>query len=423
MTSTPPPGVPLTLSPTLEPKVRSLTEQIIHRILERCNPQTLVNANFDFKRFIESGEPVHVLSIGKASVAMTSACINTLGAQLAGGVVLCPSAPHDNYHNTIKYYEVDHPTPTQRNIHATNALVEYALSIPEQHSCIVNISGGGSAHLTSPKPGITLDNIINTTNALNAEGATIQELNEARRSMDTLKAGGLARILARINFCEAIVLSDVLSDDLDIIASGPMMTSMMDVVTGVAPPVSVRHTIVGNHRTALAATSDALESVGSSVKIAKSGLSGYASNQGRMIARSYLSEQSNNSEASVIYTGETTVDTSTNFSAGIGGPALECALSAALELTEQSIHQTKAGWLVLGFATDGIDGPSNTAGAVITSDMLSAKSTQQAAQNALDTHDTLPFLDSLGAIIRTGPTGTNVNDVYLVCPTTACAEL
>ncbi|MFK7758616.1 MAG: DUF4147 domain-containing protein [Phycisphaerales bacterium] len=410
---------PISLSTSLDPKIRALTERVLNEIFRQCDPVQLVNSNFDFTRFTESNDPVHVLSIGKASVAMTDACIKNLGPQFAGGVVLCPTEPLDHPHESIQYYEVDHPTPTPRNMDATSVLAEYAKSIPHHHECIVNISGGGSAHLTSPKPGITLENIVNTTNALNAEGATIQELNEARRSMDTLKAGGLARVLSGTQRCETIVLSDVLSDDLDIIASGPMMTSMMDVVTKVAPPISVRHTIVGNHRTALRAAHDAMESLNATVTISKSGLSGYASDQGRMIAHSYITEHKIDPNASVIFAGETTVDTSTRLSSGIGGPTLECTLSAALELATRS----ETGWIVLGIATDGIDGPSNSAGAVIFDQMLRTPSIQHAAQSALDTHDTLPFLESLGAIIRTGPTGTNLNDVCLVCPGIVGAQL
>ena len=187
----------------------------------------------------------------------------------------------------------------------------------------------------------------------------------------------------------------MLGDDLEIIASGPMMNA--------AHPV--RHTIVGNHETALTAAMEFLASRNMVIGHQESQVAGDAQTQGRRLAGLFME-----ASGAVVMAGETTVDA--RASNGIGGPCTEMALACALELVESG----RSDWGVVGLATDGIDGPSLAAGAVITGPMLGTDQTQQSARSALAEHNTQPFLDSIGALITTGPTGTNLNDVCLVYP-------
>jgi len=384
---------PIDLSTKLDPEVQRFTRAFATYVLSRCDPGKLVSESVDFTRF---DSPTHVLGFGKASAKMAMACVQELGPRFAGGVVLTPEAliPDPAPHDALRYFGVDHPASTARNMIATEALAQYAGLIPAEHDCIVCVSGGGSAHLCSPKPGVTLDQIIETTNTLNAGGASIHELNEARRSLENLKGGGLADILVRVGHCEAAVLSDVLDDDLNTIASGPMVN----------PGYPVEHTIIGNHRTALAAAEEFVG--GHGVGICKPGISGDSSERGRDLTRAY--QESN--PVSCLFSGETTVDASGT--AGVGGPCMEMTLACALELAESD----QSDWVTLGLATDGVDGPTDAAGAVITCEMLSGSVRRLDARRALDNHDTLPFLNSIHATIHTGPTGTNLNDLFLVCP-------
>ncbi len=385
----------ITLSSTINPAIKRFTAGFVQHVLKHSDPCPLVSKSIDFDQF---NAPTHVLAFGKGSVQMTHACIDGLGPRLAGGVVLAPDSdiPDPNPDAPIQYFGVDHPSPTLRNIKATQSLVHYAQSIPADDHCIVCISGGGSAHLCSPKPGVTLEHLTQTAATLNQSGTTIQQLNQTRCSLETLKAGGLAAVLGHVQNCQAVVLSDVLDDDLKVIASGPMMND--------AYPV--KHTIVGNHQTALKAAADFLESQGIHIGYQRSRVDGDSQSQALLLANHAKAHP----HSASLVAGETTVNAQTT--QGTGGPCMELALATAVELAESGNQN----WMVLGLATDGIDGPTNAAGAIITNTMLSTQSSLNNAQQALQTHDSLRLLDSIGATIKTGPTGTNLNDLCLVAP-------
>jgi len=385
---------PITLSSSLEPDVQRVARALIGEVLRACDPAELVRASIDFDQF---DSPTHVLAFGKASAGMAKACIQGLKDRFAGGVVLCPDAMiPEMLDDRIRCFAVDHPSPTARNVEATCVLAEYARSIPSTDACIVCLSGGGSAHLCSPRPGVTLEEIAQTTKALNASGATIHELNQARRSLETLKAGGLAEVLAHVHHCSAAVLSDVLGDDLNTIASGPMLSQ----------EYPVEHIVVGNHRNALDAAVRFFESLGVPIGFHTDMVSGDSSEQGRLLANQFLES---NKSACVI-AGETTVDV--GVSSGMGGPCMETVLACAVSLAESG----DSDWVCIGLATDGIDGPTDAAGGILTGAMLTSLATQQIARKMLAEHDALSFLDTIGGTIRTGPTGTNLNDLCLVVP-------
>lgn len=386
-------------SSKLPKHAKLLTEKIVLGILDRCDAFRLMTEGIGINppKWITNQHPTHVLAFGKASVAMTNACMELLGSRFNGGVVLCPEQLKNQLHPhpMLETFGVDHPNPTERNIQATAALTEYAKSIPTSHACIVSISGGGSAHLCSPKRGVTLNQIIETTQKFNEQGRTIYELNQARRELETLKAGGLAKHLTHIAHVETLVLSDVIDDDLDTIASGPMRD----------PDQRVPHTIIANHRTALLATRSTLKAQGFKIGLVSGDVRGEATDCGTNLAVEF----EKNPVAATIIAGETTVDTKN--ASGLGGPCIETALACAIKLMELGTE----GWMVLGLATDGIDGPTNAAGAVITSGMMQSVDIKQ-AKESLSNHDSLSFLEQTHALIMTGPTGTNLNDVCMVLP-------
>ena len=389
--------IKINLSSKLESTEREFTLGLVAHVLERCDPSALIRNHLQLDA---PSQPTHILAFGKASSSMALACLKEFGSAIKGGVVLSPDAliPKTLPDASIRFFSVDHPSPTARNVEAAKALVQYAQSIPNSHRVLVCISGGGSAHLCMPKDGITLQHINTITNNHINRGSSIHELNQARRSLEQLKGGGLAEILSHVHDVQALVLSDVLGDDLEIIASGPMMNAEHPV----------RHTILGNHETALTATTEFLASQNIVIGHQESHVAGDAQSQGRRLARLYDKEAS----GAVVMAGETTVDA--RKCSGVGGPCLEMALACALELVDSGCN----GWGVVGLATDGIDGPSLAAGAVITVPMLRPNQVQKSARKALKEHNTQPFLNSIGALITTGPTGTNLNDVCLVYPLT-----
>ncbi|MFG0313350.1 MAG: DUF4147 domain-containing protein, partial [Phycisphaerales bacterium] len=290
----------------------------------------------------------------------------------------------------------DHPLPTERTSEATRHLLEHARSIPDDHRVLVLISGGASAMLCHPKPRVSLGQIRQMTKDMLSSGSSIQEINAARSQLETLKAGGLAQELLRVNDRFCFLLSDVIGDDPSVIGSGPMHDAF---------PPRTPHMIVASNASAL----DALAAWcgGASIDCfhTERGVTSASSHAGQSLAQR-LALSSSEHPTAVALGGETTVDT--HHSDGIGGPTLELALSAALELAGHDFD-----WSIIGFTTDGVDGPSGVAGCVLTPSMLSAPIKRRGIESALAHHDTLSICDTLGATIRTGPTGTNVNDIAI----------
>lgn len=382
--------------PNLDHPRKSLASDLITAVLNAVDPVAAFKKHFDPTTI---NAPTHILAFGKAAIPMTNAAIECLGTNFARATVistptLCAQAQFKN--SFVDLLAADHPLPSHLSINATNQLIEHARSIPNDHQALVLISGGASAMLCSPKDGITLEHIIETTDALLRSGAPIQELNAQRSKLETLKAGGLAKILEHAARTDAYVLSDVIGDDLHTIASGPTYVP------------SISHTIIASNQSALDALCAwvAIEHI-NPTHIQRDAI-GFAADEAKGIAKTLI-DSIEDTPCAVCLGGEPTVDTTNTTTPGTGGPVLELALACALELTKTNFH-----WTVITFATDGIDGPTNAAGAIITTDMLSNKHIIAQARQALTHHNALPICDSLGATIRTGPTGTNVNDIALV---------
>lgn len=389
------------LAEQLDPHLRDWARALTAAVLSACNPEHLTTRAL--AQVSLPDQPTHILAFGKASVAMTHAVRAHLGDRFIRATVLCPkpaaqsaaqNAEVISPGNHAQLFHVEHPTPTQANINATRALLDHAHSIPTDHAVVVCISGGGSAHLCLPKPPHTLDDIIRTTNELNARGASIHELNAARSKLEQLKSGGLAHHLAHLN-SHALVLSDVIGNDPAVIASGPMF----------APDVPVPHTIVGSNADAIGAMTDAL---GATIIRIERDAVGDARQRAEALARRLLSAQVGDA---VVMGGETTVDT--HGATGVGGPVCECVVGAALVLARESGFS----WRAIGIATDGVDGPAKVCGGVLDDSIMAAEGAIERAARALDAHDTLGFLESVGASIVTGATGTNVNDVIALVRT------
>jgi len=365
-----------------------ITRSLLGAVLDACDPRPRVAGALRDDP-IPPGVPVHVLAFGKASVSMARGVLDACPGREITGVVLAPLelAINAGLPQSITVFPADHPLPTARNTDAARALAEHAASIPRDHACVVCVSGGGSAHLCLPRDGVTLDEIIDTTRTLNARGATIDELNAARTDLEQLKGGGLARILGAVRTIRVLAVSDVIGGDPRVIASGPMMRD--------DPPT---HTIVLSNTDAVNAAADALGAFAPGSIERLNAITGDAHVAGRRLAESLAAP----GVGAVVMGGETTVDAAR--ADGIGGPVTETISAAA-------VHLVRAGdtnWSIVGFATDGIDGPTDAAGGALDSGM---DLDPDRLARAVERHDTLGELDRIGAAIRTGPTGTNVNDI------------
>jgi glycerate 2-kinase len=395
-----------------------------------------------------------LVAAGKASVSMTIAAVERLGVRPSTGVLLAPAgvrAPSSLHAGGVRVFEVDHPLPTQRNLIAARAAGDAArLASSRKVPLVVFLSGGASAHLTVPDRGLTLSDVRTITDVLLKSGAAIEEVNAVRQCCETLKAGGLARFAAP-SPVHAFILSDVLGDPepIGVIASGPTanvqrspaaalrvlesrhLTAAVPTITAhiqaqikapvVVPPVTnAINTVIGSNVTAVLAARSELESLGFRILETRMSVDGNAATRGRELAALLRTHRERNPDrgggpVAVVWGGETTVNVGAA-GASFGGRNQEAALAAALAL---EASPAAAGTAVMCFATDGIDGnPPPTkpahAGAIVTGD--SAAAARRAGVDpaaALAAHGSYAFATAAEAAIKTGPTGTNVNDVWV----------
>lgn len=382
-----------------------------------------------------------LIAFGKASVPMAIAAADLLGARLAGGVVVAPpelaTNPSLSAHG-LEVFAADHPLPTPRNIAAAQHVRQMVRLCPADHDLLLLISGGGSAHLTLPAPPLSLDDLADVTNRLQRAGATIRELNCVRKHCEQLKGGRLAA-MSPARRVLALILSDVVGDPLDVIASGPSVADpttfadALDVLTrhdvdapsvhsfleagarGEHPetpkpgdPSLARSStqIIASNAAALDAAAACVRSLGVRVHRVGSGVEGEARAIGERLADEIAAIAYDQRPAAIVLGGEPTVNV--GVSKGQGGPSQELALAAACRLP------TDARVAIMAFSTDGRDGPTDAAGAVVSTDTLArARARGHDPERALAAHDSHALLDAAGALIRTGPTGTNVN--HVVC--------
>lgn len=386
---------------------------------------------------LASLERIVVLGFGKAGAAMAQAVERVLGDRISDGFVVVKDG-YTTPTRTIRLVEAGHPVPDARGESAATRLLELARSAGPRDLLLVLISGGGSALTPAPAPPLTLEEKQTVTRLLLAAGATINELNAVRKHLSRLKGGLLARAGAPARIV-SLILSDVIGDPLDVIASGPTapdpttFTDALAVLTArglrdrVPPSVLARldagarseitetpkvgdplfervtNLVVGNNGLIVGAAADAAERLGYRAHVLARPLEGEA----RVVARDLVARARGLPRpACLIAGGETTV---TVGGVGRGGRCQELALAAALEL------QRDEPLVVLAAGTDGTDGPTDAAGAIVDSQTITrARGAGLDAQRALDDNDSFPLLAASGDLLVTGPTNTNLLDLYLV---------
>jgi glycerate-2-kinase len=377
-------------------------------------------------------DPCVVLAVGKASIAMAREALGRL-RHVRRTLVTAPPDQTDGVGPGVRVMVCDHPFPTGRNVEAAMEVAGLVSRTNPDESLIVLISGGGSAHLTLPAGDLTVQEVAAVTKALQWAGATIADLNCVRKHCELLKGGRLAARCAagRIS---AFILSDVLGDRLDVIASGPTapdpttyeealrvmerfgVMKRTPAVTehlrrgaagefGETPKESdrafqrVTNQIVASNQIVVEAVAEAVRELGLDVAGVEQGVEGEAAEVGRRIA-ARLGPMAPGS--CWIVGGETTVNVGAG--RGVGGPSQELALSAAVELDGER------GVCMLTFSTDGRDGPTDAAGGLVTGGTCArAREMGLDVQGALDEHDSHGLLDRVGALVRVAPTGTNLN--------------
>jgi glycerate 2-kinase len=366
---------------------------------------------------------VYLIALGKAAVAMSGGAVEQLGNVVRAGVAVT-KAEDGRETADITVLRGSHPVPDERSLAAGGSVAAFARQIPAGALVVCLISGGGSALVEALRAGVTLDNLRSVTSDLLRAGASIQELNAVRSRLSRLKAGGLLSMLAHTTVVNLIV-SDVLGDELQAIASGPTVNvrsslQAEDVLEryGVSATLPTEETaaddvsepatfVIANVSLAMHAAADAARELGYEPILLTRGIDGEAREVGRLfgsIVRDARSELSTLVSGSCLIAGGETVVTLRG--EGIGGRNTEAALAAALRLSG-----TPA--VALGFlATDGDDGVTGAAGAIVDGDTVRPQDVL-AGRAALDANDTFTFLSERVATWVTGPSGTNVNDLVI----------
>ena len=446
----------LTASLRACPRGEAIT-RVMAAALEAVDPEQAVRAclhregdllEVAGKRYhLDQFRDVWVVGAGKAGYPMALAASEVLAGRVSGGLVITKDghAPGIPLPGGIVLRESSHPIPDERGVQAALEMAEWIGRSGPDDLVVCLISGGGSALMPLPAPGIGLEDLQRTTAALLACGASIDQINAVRKHLDRLKGGGLAR-LAQPAALVALALSDVVGDPLDVIASGPTVPDpttfggALEILDGFGLlakiPAAVRQRLEEGRAGRLPETpkpGDPLFErvqtvvVGSNLQAARAalrqaGLEGFqplllttqlqgeARQAGRFLAalarQACASGEPAARPACLVAGGETTVTLTGN---GRGGRNQELALGAVAELAGLE------GVVLVALATDGGDGPTDAAGAV-----ASGETAARAARLGLDPRRALadnnayPFFDALGDLLKPGPTRTNVNDLNLL---------
>jgi glycerate-2-kinase len=392
---------------------------------------------------------VMVVGAGKAAASMAAAVEDALGDRIDRGLVVVKYG-HAGKLRMIEQVEAAHPVPDEAGVQGTLRILELVRRTDEKTLVLCLLSGGGSSLLVAPHRGITLKDKQRTTELLLKAGATIDELNTVRKHLSAVKGGRLAQI-AHPATVLTLILSDVIGDRLDVIASGPTtsdsstFSDALQVIeryrlkaelppeviaflergmAGQEPETArstdpcflrTRNAIVGSSAQALAAVREKAASLGWWPEIVTAELQGDARGAARMLARravAALDEMKQGERRCILSGGETTVVVR---GTGKGGRNQELALAFALEIAGVN------GITLLSAGTDGTDGPTDAAGAMVDGSTIpGARNMGIHPEVYLGNNDSYAFFQRLDAQsgeqhhLKTGPTGTNVMDIQII---------
>jgi len=387
---------------------------------------------------------VYVVGAGKAGASMAAGIESILGDRITGGIINVKYG-HAERLQTIQIVEAAHPVPDEAGMAGTKKMIKMLAAAGERDLVICLLSGGGSALLPLPVEGISLVEKQRTTQRLLACGASINEINAVRKHISAVKGGQLARCVSPATLI-TLILSDVIGDPLDVIASGPTVpdsSTYGDVaaiftkydISAALPPTVVVHIekgqqglcaetpkpgdkifnrtqnlIIASNTEAITASRSSAVELGYNTMILSSFIEGETRDVARVHA-AILKEIIHYSQplatpACIISGGETTV---TIRGVGKGGRNQEFVLAAALDIA--GLHPVA----ILSAGTDGTDGPTDAAGAICDGNSIGrAENMNLSAGWFLDNNDSYNFFRKLEDLIITGPTNTNVMDLRIM---------
>lgn len=375
---------------------------------------------------------VTLVAIGKAAWRMAHAACQALGGQVKRGVVITKYAHSEGAIANLEIMEAGHPVPDENGVRGAQRALELVRGLTAEDTVLFLISGGGSALFEMPLPPCTLDDLAGITRQLLACGADITEINTIRKHLSSVKGGRFAQACAPASVL-SIVLSDVLGDSLDVIASGPAVADQSTCANAerivrkyaLAIPAHIRPLlacetpktlqgvttlITGSVTELCRAAAASAESLGYTPLILTTTLCCEAREAGSMLAsiarEIRLTGQPVRPPCAVIMGGETVVHLR---GGGKGGRNQELALAAAKDIA--GLKDV----CLFSLGSDGTDGPTDAAGGIVTGSFAdSCARAGLSIDDALANNDAYPLLKRMDALIMTGPTGTNVCDVAVL---------
>lgn len=392
---------------------------------------------------------VIVVGAGKAAAAMARGVEEIIGDALEQGVVIVKYG-HTGKLRIVEQVEAAHPVPDEAGVRGTERILGLARNADEKTLVLCLLSGGGSALLVAPVAGITLEDKQMTTDLLLKAGANIHELNAVRKHLSAIKGGRLARAAHPASMI-TLILSDVIGDRLDVIASGPtapdsstfadaeLVIEKYGLKSALPPRVvafvergisgqeaetaksgevcflKTRNVIVGGLAQALSAAREKAKSLDCAAEVVSADIQGEARDAARTLSQAAFRTRDSlrpGERRCLLFGGETTV---TVRGTGKGGRNQELALAFAREIAGMK------GITLLAAGTDGTDGPTDAAGAVVDGDTaIKARALGVHPEAYLGDNDSYNFFGKIDSLtdethhLKTGPTGTNVMDVQVI---------
>lgn len=409
-----------TNTPDLAAQLRSDADEIIRQSIHAVLPDTAVARALEG---VDFPGKIYLVAIGKAAWQMARAAVDNLPHPVESGIVITKYGHIGGKIPGCQLFEAGHPVPDQNSFSATQAAVELAKSAKEGDTILFLVSGGGSALFEQPL--ISGDEMQDITDQLLSSGADIVEMNTIRKRLSGVKGGRFGLICAPAQVY-AIVLSDILGDPLDMIASGPavpdhstcedalriaekyqlrLSDAAMDCLHKETPKKldNVRTVITGSVRELCHAAEQAAQALGYTPIMLTDQLCCQAREAGSMLASILKTHVQDNRSLAFIAGGETVVRLTGK---GKGGRNQELALGAAEGIA--GIENAA----VFSVGSDGTDGPTDAAGGYV--DGNTCQKLAEAglsAYDVLENNDAFHALEKTSGLIITGPTGTNVNDV------------
>ncbi|MCE5312389.1 MAG: glycerate kinase [Nitrospiraceae bacterium] len=419
-----------------------MLENIFRSVIDKINPEKLAQSHSKnlLQQFEQGGyRCLMPVAFGKAACSMAKGFENAASGIGFEGICLTKYGHAKNFDlKKFRVYEAGHPLPDQNGVAATDHIIKRIKEADENTFVVLLISGGGSALLVSPAEGLTLQDKQAASDLLMRAGADIHELNAVRKHLSSVKGGRLAQ-LAYPAKTVSLILSDVIGNRLDTIASGPAYpdaTTYNDAISvikkydlnakmpdrileilqmgadGLIPETpkqgmrifyNVENIIIGSNRMAVDLAKKFVADAGMKADVFSYDLAGEAVEAGRMLAQRARQTVKN---TCILSGGETTVNVR---GSGLGGRNMELALSFAIRI------KGIPGITMLSAGTDGTDGPTDAAGAIVDGNtVVNAEAAGIDAQAYLDNNDSYDFFKKTGGLLITGPTGTNLMDMQII---------